>query len=614
MCGIVGYYGHSDQLLEVLLGGLKRLEYRGYDSSGLAFVDQDKLQVVRSVGKIVNLQTKLTDLSLQPQTRYGIAHTRWATHGVPSEVNAHPHVSSDGKICLVHNGIIENYQDLKNTLTKQGYTFSSDTDTEVLASLIASKLRHTKSLLEAVQTALNEVRGAYAFVAFSPDYPETMVAAKFGSPLVMGVSDKETILASDVSAIIHKTKEVVYLEDQEMVQVNPDGWEIFSLDNQPLIKTTETVDWDMEAANKAGWKHFLIKEIYEQPKAINDSIRGRLLVDSGKVKFGGLIGTENKLRQVQQVSIIGIGTSYYSGLLGQMYFEDLAGVRTKTEMSPEFRYKHNIIDPQTWVIALSQSGETADTIAAILEAKDKGGFVTGVVNTVGSTIARLTEAGVYNHIGPEVSVASTKAFTSQSLILLMHAIFLGRLRNLDLSRSQQILKSIEQLPAQVEKLLTKDTYIEEVAKDFINSQSFIYIGRKYNYPIALEGALKLKELSYIHAEGLSSGELKHGFIALVDENLPTMAVVTRDSVYEKNLSNLQEVKARSGKIVAIAHEGDSEVSKVADYTIPVPDTGCELTQPILNNIAMQLFAYHISNMKGLDVDKPRNLAKSVTVE
>jgi glucosamine--fructose-6-phosphate aminotransferase (isomerizing) len=612
MCGIVGYYGDSKQVQEALLSGLKRLEYRGYDSAGIATPSISETYICKAVGKIAQLELKLQDNPLVYSSPLGIAHTRWATHGVPNEVNAHPHISSDHRISLVHNGIIENYQELKMELKEQGLSFQSDTDTEVLANLIASQ--YQDDLKKAVQLALKRVRGAFAIVVFAQDEPDCMIAAKLGSPLVMGVGTDEFILASDVSAMIHKTREVIYLEDGEIVTIKDGSYEITSFDNQNREKQIERVDWDADAASKDGFDHFLIKEIHEQPRAVQDSIRGRIVSETGTVKFGGLIDVHDQLRQINHVSIVGIGTSYYAGLLGRMYMEELAGVQTQVEMSPEFRYKHTIIDPKTWVIALSQSGETADTIAAIQEAQRKGAFTTGIVNTVGSTIARITDAGVYNHIGPEVSVASTKAFTSQSVILLMHAILLGRLRSLDYAQAYRVLKAVEELPNQLEQVLQHNELIAEIAAEYVGSKNMMYIGRNFNYPIALEGALKLKEISYIHAEGLSSGELKHGFIALIEPDFPTVVLATKDSVYEKTVSNIQEVKARNGKVLAIGHGGDVQLASMVDHVIPVPQTQSIYTQPILNNVALQLFAYHCSRLKGLDVDKPRNLAKSVTVE
>jgi len=615
MCGIVGYYGYSEEVLPTLMNGLKRLEYRGYDSAGVALVCSNKdIFARKAVGKVVALEEKIAEATLPEFGHVGIAHTRWATHGVPSEANAHPHHSFDKKIWLVHNGIIENYAELKNRLKAEGMEFYSQTDTEVIANLVA--YYYKGDLQNAVQHAIAELQGAYAIAVIASDEPDRLVAAKMGAPLVLGIGVEEFVIASDVSAIISKTRDVIFLEDGELLNISEHNYIIRDIKDDflnPLSKLVERVEWDEEAASKEGFEHFLMKEITEQKRSLADSCRGRLLEEEGNVKFGGLFDVQDRLKDIDRVVLLGIGTSYYACKLGELYFEDIAGIPAKAEMSPEFRYKNPYIDEHTWVIAVSQSGETADTIAAISEAQQKGALVTGIVNTVGSTISRITDAGVYNHIGPEISVASTKAFTSQATILLMHAILLGRMRNLSLTDGQKLVRDLQQLPELVEKTLAHKSEVEELAKNIAKTDNLMYIGRKYNFPVALEGALKIKEISYIHAEGLSGGELKHGFIALIDENMPTIAIATKDSVYDKQLSNIEEIKARSGKVIVVATEGDEQIKELADQIMWVPECSEEIGA-IINTIPLQILAYYVSVFRGLDVDKPRNLAKSVTVE
>jgi glutamine---fructose-6-phosphate transaminase (isomerizing) len=612
MCGIVGYYGKNEKILDTLISGLKRLEYRGYDSAGVAILTkQNDVFFKKEPGKVVNLENDIQKNKLPEFSHIGMAHTRWATHGIPNKLNAHPHHSDDQNIWLIHNGIIENYKELKEELIKKGINFYSETDTEIIANLIQFYYRN--NLKDAVLKALKRVKGAYSLVIFCKTEPNRLIGAKKGSPMVLGLNEEEFILASDVSPVISKTRDVIYLEDNEIVDIQDGKYEILNLENVCLDKKIEKIDWDEDAASKGGFEHFLLKEIMEQSIVIKDSTRGRIVLDEGNVKFGGLIDIQKSLKNIERVIILGVGTSFYAAKLGEMYFEEIAGIPAKAEMSPEFRYKNSYIDEKTWVIAISQSGETADTVAAIQEAQRKGALVTGIVNSVGSTISRMTKAGVYNHIGPEISVASTKAFTSQTLILLMHAILLGRTRKLGFSQAQELLQEIQKLPDLIGKTLKQDSNIKNLANKLYQKSNLIYVGRKYNYPITLEGALKIKEISYIHAEGLSGGEFKHGFIALIDKNMPTVALVTQDSIYEKMISNLEEIRARSGDIYAIATEGDQKISQLAKDVIFVPKTKEEI-QPILNNIVLQLLAYHCSKFKGLDVDKPRNLAKSVTVE
>jgi glutamine---fructose-6-phosphate transaminase (isomerizing) len=612
MCGIVGYYGKNQKILDTLISGLKRLEYRGYDSAGVAILTREnEVFFKKEPGKVINLENDIQKDKLPEFGHIGMAHTRWATHGVPNKLNAHPHHSDDKNIWLIHNGIIENYKELKEELIKKGINFYSETDTEIIANLI--QFYYKNNLKDAVLEALKRVKGAYSLVIFCKTEPNRLIGAKKGSPMVLGLNEKEFILASDVSPVISKTRDVIYLEDNEIVDIQDGKYEILNLENVCLDKKIEKIDWDEDAASKSGFEHFLLKEIMEQSNVIKDSTRGRIILDEGNVKFGGLIDIQKNLKNIERVIILGVGTSFYAAKLGEMYFEEIAGISAKAEMSPEFRYKNSYIDEKTWVIAISQSGETADTVAAIQEAQRKGALVTGIVNSVGSTISRMTKAGVYNHIGPEISVASTKAFTSQTLILLMHSILLGRTRKLGFSQAQELLQEIQKLPSLIDQVLKQDSNIKNLATKLYQKPNLIYVGRKYNYPITLEGALKIKEISYIHAEGLSGGEFKHGFIALIDKNMPTVALVTQDSIYEKMISNIEEIRARSGDIYAIATEGDQKISQLAEDVIFVPKTKEEI-QPILNNIVLQLLAYHCSKLKGLDVDKPRNLAKSVTVE
>ncbi len=665
MCGIVAFYGQKNQVLSSLLDGLKRLEYRGYDSAGIAFVDNFSVdgqstreksgQIVcyKAVGKVKELEKEIPTDLLDPNkisnegVSIGIGHTRWATHGVPSIENAHPHHSQKhpnfgqnsgqklGQTYLIHNGIIENYQEIKKMLSDSGYTFYGQTDSEVLVNLIDYHYQENyqgnlgknstqneiiqgekttqPDLKKAVLQALAQVHGAFAICVINESEPDRLIAAKKGSPLVLGICDGEFILASDATPIIRKTREVIYLEDGELVDIKGGKYSICSFENVEVQRQTETIDWNDEQASRGGYEHFLLKEIMEQGQSAVDSCRGRLLLETGNVKFGGLIDIQDRLHQIEKVILLGIGTSYYAAKIGEMYFEDLAQISCKAEMSPEFRYKNPFIDDKTWVIAISQSGETKDTIEAILEAKAKGALVTGIVNAVGSTISRITDAGVYNHIGPEISVASTKAFTSQTTILLMHAILLGRMRTMSLAEGQRLVKELMNLPEKINQTLKTQNKVKEVAEKYHTINNLIYVAKKYNYPIALEGSLKIKELSYIHAEGLSSGELKHGFIALIDENMPTIAIVTQDSVYAKQLSSLLEITARRGPVIAVATEGDQKIISITSEVIFVPEV-CEELSPIINVIPMQFLAYYTSFAKGLDVDRPRNLAKSVTVE
>ena len=608
MCGIVAYSGKREQTLPTLITGLKRLEYRGYDSAGVAYHAAGHIKVTKAVGKVIVLEDALSHVDNQEIGSVGIAHTRWATHGPANIQNAHPHSSSDKKLWIVHNGIIENYQQLKDELQKQGAVFESETDTEVVAKLLGSL--YQGDMRQMVLDAVGRLKGAFSLCIIHQDEPDRLIGVRMASPLVVGITDDEVILASDVSAIVERTKQVIYLEDGELIDIKGSNYEILNFDNKIKNKEISRIDWDVQTASKGNYDHYLLKEIMEQPQVIHDSIRGRIIIDKADAKFGGLIDVKKRLKKINNIVLLGVGTSYYAAKMGELYFNALSGVRATAVLSPEFRYTKNMIDNKTWLIAISQSGETADTIAAIEEAKLKGAMITGVVNVVGSTISRMTDAGIYNHIGPEISVASTKAFTSQTLLLLMQAILLGRQRGLDFLEAETILKGIVNLPNVFDDLLKDHSVIEEVAKSIYESPNLIYLGRQYNYPIALEGALKIKEIAYIHAEGLSAGELKHGFIALIDENLPTIAIVPEDSLFDKMLANIEEVKARNGKVIAIAN---SEIAQ-ADRTIIVPKVGVDYLQPLVNNVVLQLLAYYVAKNKGLNIDQPRNLAKSVTVE
>lgn len=618
MCGIVGYIG-KNEALPILIDGLKRLEYRGYDSSGVALMDRGGVFSVKAVGKIIELEKKINKRDLTPFKEVkslicgniGIAHTRWATHGAPTEANAHPHTDCDGKIWLAHNGIIENYQQLKNELEKKWHKFISETDTEVVAHLLEDL--YNGNITETLQKALKLVRGAYGLVLFHKDEPNKILAAKNGSPLVIGLGESETIIASDVSAILRYTKQVIYLDDGEIAEINGEGLKIFNAADAEVDKKIEEIEWDLSQAEKAGFPHFMLKEIFEQPEAAANSMRGRFIAEEGKAKLGGLENVEDRLREVDRLIITACGTARHAGLIGEYMLEEYAGIPTEVDYASEFRYRKPLIDKKTAVIAISQSGETADTLAAIKEAKEKNILTLGIVNIVGSSIARLVDAGVYNHIGPEIAVASSKAFTSELIILALLSVFLGRRREMSLVTGKRIIRELSGLPEKIKKILEASDQIKKIAEKYMAAKNFAFLGRKYNYPLAVEGALKLKELSYIHAEGFASGEMKHGSIAMIDESFPSFFIAPQDSVYEKNLSNMAEIKARNGKIIALATAGDEKIKELADDVIYIPKT-LEMLTPILAATPLQLFAYHMAVLKGLDADKPRNLAKSVTVE
>src|SRR3989338_6979651 len=571
--------------MPILLEGLRRLEYRGYDSAGIAVFGNKKIKTVKAVGKVNVLENKIGRQKLPGFV--GIAHTRWATHGAPTEKNAHPHGDCRGNLWLAHNGIIENYQKLKSFLQRKGHKFKSETDTEVLAHLIGEEQKKNGgvALEEAVRRALKKVVGTYGLAVISRKEPQKIVVARQSSPLLIGVGENEYIVASDASAVITRTNQVIYLDDGEIGVIESSGVKIINSDKEPVKKANHTIDWDLSRAQKDGFDHFTLKEIYEQPQAIINSLRGRLIIEEGTAKLGGLQDVENKLRDIERLVIVGCGTAYYSGLVGEYMLEEYAGLPTEVEYASEFRYRKPVLDKTSVLLCLSQSGETADTLAAVQEAKRKGIMTLGIVNVVGSTIARETDAGVYNHIGPEIGVASTKAFSSQLCIFALLTLFLGRKRGMSLVMGQRIARELQELSVQVKKILRQNNAIKKIAKKYAKANDFMFLGRKYNFPLAMEGALKLKEISYIHAEGCSAGEMKHGPIALIDKNFPTVAIAPKDSVYEKMISNIHEIKARKGPVIAVATEGDTEIAKLADDVIYVPET-LEMLSPILNVVPL----------------------------
>jgi glucosamine--fructose-6-phosphate aminotransferase (isomerizing) len=612
MCGIVGYIGDK-KASKLLLNGLKRMEYRGYDSAGISLFEDNKILTIKKSGK-VNVLEKNLNHSAYTST-IGIAHTRWATHGEPNDINAHPHMDNSGRISLIHNGIIENYSALKTTLKAKGYHFDSDTDSEVLAVFIGYIYENVKNLEEAVRIALCEVDGTFGILVISLDEPDTIIAARRGSPLVCGIGDNEYIIASDVAAIVQHTRQVIYLSDNEMAIIKRDGFSTKTIENEETENEIFQIDFDIEQIEKSGFDHFMLKEIYEQPNTFRDAFRGRLLSDEneGNVKLGGLRQCLDKLRNAKRIILTACGTSWHAALVGEYMIENLAQIPVEVEYASEFRYRHPVIFPDDIVIAISQSGETADTLAAVKEAKLKGATALGIVNVVGSTIARETDAGIYIHAGPEIGVASTKAFTSQISVLSLLAIHLGRMRTLSKIESRRITKAMKKIPEQIESILANAKAIEKIAKEYVSAKNFLYLGRGVNFPVALEGALKLKEISYIHAEGYPAAEMKHGPIALIDENMPVVFIATKDEIYEKVISNIEEVKARKGKVIAIANDGDEKIADIANHVIYIPETISMFTS-VLAVIPLQLLAYYIAVELKLNVDQPRNLAKSVTVE
>ena len=609
MCGIVGYIGQSEAL-PVLVGGLKKLEYRGYDSSGIAIIDNGEINVVRASGKISALEECLKSKTIHGKT--GIAHTRWATHGAPTVENAHPHTSFDGRISIVHNGIIENYASLKAKLVSEGVQFKSETDTEVVAHLIA---RYYKGdLKEAVLKALSLVEGTFGLGVICSDEPDTLIGARRGSPLILGIGNgSDFFLASDVSAIINHTQKVVYLDDNDIVQIKNGDYSIVNMNSHEVQREVKDVEFDADAVAKGGFAHFMLKEIFEQPEVLRNTMRGRLLSAEGNAKLAGLDTNIRELRNINRIIITACGTSYYAGMVGEYMIEDLAGVPVEVEYASEFRYRNPIIKPGTLVLAISQSGETADTLAALKEAQQKGATALAICNGVGSTIARTSDGGVYLHAGPEIGVASTKAFTSQVTVLAMIALLLGRQRRLSFESGADIVKAMQELPSLVEQTLKLSDQIAGIANQYAKANNFLYLGRHFNYPVAMEGALKLKEISYIHAEGYPAAEMKHGPIALIDENMPVVVIAPKDALFDKVISNVREIKARGGRVIAVTTEDCKPLDEFADHLIKVPKT-IPMLMPIVTCVPLQLLAYHIAVLRGNDVDQPRNLAKSVTVE
>lgn len=617
MCGIVGYIGYREAF-PIVIEGLKRLEYRGYDSAGIALFDGKDLKVSKTKGKVADLEERVK-AEITSTGSVGIGHTRWATHGVPNDVNSHPHLSNSGDLVIVHNGIIENYDSLKQELTARGYTFQSDTDTEVLVNLIEEvKKKEKVKLGKAVQIALNQVIGAYAIAVFDKNKPEEVVVARLGSPLAIGIGENEDefFIASDASPFLEYTKNAVYLEDEEMAVIRfHKGIKVRKIKDDSIVDTyIQELQLNLEQIEKGGYDHFMLKEIHEQPKAITDTYRGRLLRNEAIIKMAGVEDNMKRFLNADRIIIVACGTSWHAGLVAEYIFEDLARIPVEVEYASEFRYRNPIITEKDIVIAISQSGETADTLAAIKLAKSKGAFVFGVCNVVGSSIARESDAGAYTHAGPEIGVASTKAFTTQITVLTLIALRLARAKGtISSSDFRQHLLELEMIPKKVEEALTSDAHIETIADIYKDVSNFLYLGRGFNFPVALEGALKLKEISYIHAEGYPAAEMKHGPIALIDENMPIVVIATKKGHYEKVVSNIQEIKSRKGKIIGIVTEGDVQVKELADHVIEVPETLESLT-PLLTTIPLQLLSYHIAVLLNKNVDQPRNLAKSVTVE
>ncbi|RZJ51334.1 MAG: glutamine--fructose-6-phosphate transaminase (isomerizing) [Chryseobacterium sp.] len=617
MCGIVGYTGFQDAY-DIVINGLRRLEYRGYDSAGIVLEGENNaFEVEKTKGKVddlVNISSKLKGFA-----KVGMGHTRWATHGVPSDRNSHPHLSNNGKIAIVHNGIIENYDTIKTMLTDKGYTFKSETDTEVLVNLIQyfTELNIETDFPTAVRYALNEVYGAYAITVMHEDYPGVLVVGRLGSPLAIGIGEKEYFIASDASPFVEFTKEAIYLEEGHMAILSlENGVDIRSInDNSKIVPEIQELKLNLEQIEKGGYEHFMLKEIFEQPKSIQDTMRGRLLVEEGIIKMAGIWDHLEKFKNANKITIIACGTSWHAGLIGEYLIEEFARIPVEVEYASEFRYRNPIITDKDVVIAISQSGETADTMAALKLAKEKGAFIYGICNVVDSSIARITDAGSYTHAGPEIGVASTKAFTAQLTILSLLALKLGKHNgNLGNAEFMSLIAELNVIPKKIEEVLEATHELtQNIAKDYINATNFLYLGRGYNYPAALEGALKLKEISYIHAEGYPAAEMKHGPIALIDENMPIVIIAPKKGHYDKIVSNVQEIKARKGQVIAVVNKGDTQVSAMADYVIEIPETS-ECFSPIVASVPLQLLAYYIAVYRGANVDQPRNLAKSVTVE
>ena len=614
MCGIVAYIGKKDAF-PIIIKGLKRLEYRGYDSAGVALIDNGELNIYKCAGKVANLEAFISEKNAEGTI--GIGHTRWATHGPPTDVNAHPHISMDGSLALIHNGIIENYDALKQELIKQGYVFKSETDTEVLVHLVDNIGKKEKVWFgEALRMALSHVVGAYAIVAISKDFPNQMVAARKSSPLVVGIGEEgDFYLASDATPIVEYTKQVVYLEDEEIAVIKfGEELKLFSINDEEKRPYIQQLEMELEALEKGGYEHFMLKEIHEQPRSIQDCLRGRLNAQEGRVTLGGIKDYEQKMIQANRLILVACGTSWHAALVGEYLIEDLARINVEVEYASEFRYRNPILSENDVVIAISQSGETADTMAALELAKSKGATILGICNVVGSSISRITDAGSYTHAGPEIGVASTKAFTAQVTVLTLMALSLAHKKGtISETAFRILLTELEAIPDKVKKVLETNAKIEKIALEYKDATNALYLGRGSSFPVALEGALKLKEISYIHAEGYPAAEMKHGPIALIDANMPVFVIATKGNSYEKVVSNIQEVKARKGKIIAIVTEGDTQVREMADHVIEIPETN-EILVPLLATIPFQLLSYHIAVMRNCNVDQPRNLAKSVTVE
>jgi glucosamine--fructose-6-phosphate aminotransferase (isomerizing) len=614
MCGIVAYIGKKEAY-PIILKGLKRLEYRGYDSAGIALLNEGQINLFKKQGKVSNLEAFADTQNVHGNS--GIGHTRWATHGAPNDINAHPHLSMDGKIALIHNGIIENYEILKKDLTGKGYIFKSETDTEVLVHLIDHISKHENVWFgEALRIALSHVVGAYAIVAMSNSYPQRLVAARKSSPLVVGIGEEgDFYLASDATPIVEYTKKVVYLDDEEIAVIDlEEGLKLYNISDQEKTPYFQQLELELEALEKGGYEHFMLKEIHEQPRSIHDCFRGRLNASEGWVSLGGIRDYEQKMIQANRLIIVACGTSWHAGLVGEYLIEDLARINVEVEYASEFRYRNPIINENDVVIAISQSGETADTLAALELAKSKGATILGICNVVGSSISRITDAGSYTHAGPEIGVASTKAFTAQVTVLTLMALSLAHKKGTIAERDfRTLLAELEAIPEKVKRVLASNDHILKIAEEYKDSKNALYLGRGSSFPVALEGALKLKEISYIHAEGYPAAEMKHGPIALIDEEMPVFVIATKGTSYEKVVSNIQEVKARKGKIIAIVTEGDTSVKSMADHVIEIPETNEHLV-PLLATVPLQLLSYHVAVMRGCNVDQPRNLAKSVTVE
>ncbi|MFB3909012.1 MAG: glutamine--fructose-6-phosphate transaminase (isomerizing) [Candidatus Eisenbacteria bacterium] len=608
MCGILGYVG-SRSCQQILIEGLRRLEYRGYDSAGIAMIEDGHLTVVKDVGKIAALETLLQEERFTGCV--GIAHTRWATHGEPSRRNAHPHMDCRGHFAVAHNGIIENYEAIKERLQRIGHVFTTDTDTEVLAHLLEESW--TGKLEETVATALQTVRGTFGIAVVSDLDPGKVIGARRGSPLLVGIGTNEYFLASDVSAILQHTKQVIYLDDDEMAVLTKEGYHTQTLDEVAVEKTVEEITWELSEIEKGGFPHFMLKEIFEQPRALRDAMRGRLTAATGETRLGGLNLTPERIRSFDRIVMTACGTSWHAAIIGEYMLEELCRIPVEVEYASEFRYRNPVIDERTLVIAISQSGETADTLAAVREAKRAGATVLGICNVVGSPIAREAHGGIYTHAGPEIGVASTKAFTTQVAVLMILTLHLADQRGRPVTGASVLADALLEIPALAQRCLEQSDAILPIARVYARHNNFLYLGRGYNFPVALEGALKLKEISYIHAEGYPAAEMKHGPIALIDENMPVVFICTRDSAYEKIVSNMEEVRSRKGRIIAIATEGDTSIEKRADHVIHIPRT-CDPLTPLLSVIPLQLLAYHMAVLRGCDVDQPRNLAKSVTVE